>query len=269
MMWSALHFEFMRNAVLAGIIISILCGIIGTLIVVNRLVFMTGGIAHSAYGGIGIAIYTGIPPVFGAAIFSLIASLIMGAVTLKDRQRADTVIGVLWAVGMAIGIIFVDLSSGYNVDLMGYLFGSILAVPKEEICLSAIFTAIVIAGVCISYKELLAMSYDEEFGIIIGAPVRLLYFLLLSFTAISVVLAMRMVGLILVIALISIPPYISENFVSSLSKMMFLSCLFGIFFTLSGLYLSYCFNISPGASIILVSGTAFFMSYIKKLWKKK
>jgi len=146
-MWSALQFEFMKNALLSGVIISVLCGIIGTLIVVNRLVFMAGGIAHAAYGGVGLAIYTGIPPFIGASIFSFITSIVMGIVTIKDKHRADTVIGVLWAIGMAIGIIFSDLSSGYNVDLMGYLFGSILSVPKTEIYVAAIFTIMVIVGV--------------------------------------------------------------------------------------------------------------------------
>lgn len=268
-MWSALQFEFMRNAILSSIIISILCGIIGTLVVVNRLVFMAGGIAHAAYGGVGLAIYTGIPPFFGASIFSLITSIVMGVVTIKDKHRADTVIGVLWAIGMAIGIIFADLSSGYNVDLMGYLFGSILSVPRTEIYVAAIFTIMVIAGVYISYKELIAVSYDEEFSFVVGIPVRLLYFLLLIFTSLSVVIAMRMVGLILVIALLSIPPYIAENYTNSLAQMMTLSCLLGIFFTILGLWLSYYLNISPGASIILVSGTGFLISYVIRIFEKR
>ncbi len=268
-MWSALQFEFMRNAILAGIIISILCGIIGTLVVVNRLVFMTGGIAHSAYGGVGLGIYTGISPFLGASIFSVLNAIIMGAVTVKDRSRADTVIGVLWAIGMATGIIFVDLSHGYNVDLMSYLFGSILSVSKKEILISAIFTLLVITWVCLFYKELIAISYDEEFSYVIGIPVTPLYFLMLIFIAISVVIAMRMVGLILVIALISIPPYIAETCTYSLAQMMALSCLFAIFFTISGLWISYYFNISAGASIILVAGSGFFISYLLRVIEKK
>lgn len=267
-MWSALQFEFMRNAVLSGIIISILCGIIGTLVVVNRLVFMTGGIAHAAYGGVGLAVYAGISPFLGASIFSLITSIIIGVVTLREKSRADSVIGVLWATGMATGIILIDLSSGYNVDLMSYLFGSILSVPKGEILISAVFTGLVIAWVCFFYKELIAVSYDEEFSFVMGIPVRLFYFFILIFTGLSVVIAMRMVGLILVIALISIPPYIAENYTHSLSQMMVFSCLLGIFFTLSGLWISYYFNISPGASIILMGASGFFTSYLLKILKK-
>ena len=170
-MWSALQFEFMRNALLSGVIISILCGIIGTLVVVNRLVFMTGGIAHAAYGGVGLAIYMGVSPFLGASIFSVLTSILVGVFTIREKDRADTIIGVIWAIGMAIGIIFVDLSSGYNVDLLSYLFGSILSIPKFEIYISALFTGMVIIGVYFSYKELIAVSYDEEFSFVIGLPV--------------------------------------------------------------------------------------------------
>ena len=125
----ALQFTFMRNALLAGILVSIACGIIGTFVVVKRIVFISGGIAHAAYGGIGLGYYLKVNPVLGAIVFSVASALGMGAVQRKTRQRADTIIGVMWAIGMATGIIFVDLSEGYKVDLMSYLFGSILAVP--------------------------------------------------------------------------------------------------------------------------------------------
>ncbi len=267
-MWSVLQFEFMRNALLASIIISILCGIVGTLVVVNRLVFMTGGIAHSAYGGVGLGLYAGISPFLGAGIFAVLNAIIMGLVTLKDRDRADTVIGVLWAVGMAIGIIFVHLSHGYNVNLMSYLFGSIVSVSKKEIYISTIFMILLIGWVYLFYKELLAISYDEEFSYVIGIPVTPLYFLTLIFTAISVIIAMRMVGLILVIALMSIPPYIAENYTNSLAQMMVLSSLFSMFFSISGLLISYYLNIPAGASVILIAGAGFLLLYILRMLKK-
>lgn len=134
-MLEAFHMEFMRNALLAGFLTSIACGIIGTLVVVNRIVFISGGIAHAAYGGIGIAFYLGIPLLAGTTGFSLLISILMAMVTLKNKQRADTIIGVLWAVGMALGIILMDLTPGYHVDLMSYLFGSILAVPGSDLWL--------------------------------------------------------------------------------------------------------------------------------------
>ncbi len=259
-MWEALHFEFMRNALLAGILVSVSCGIIGTLVVVNRIVFISGGIAHAAYGGIGIAFYIGIPPALGAAIFSFLSSMIMGVASLKSRERVDAIIGVMWAVGMALGIILIDLTPGYNVDLMSYLFGSILTVGWSDIWFMVSLDLVTVLIALIFYKEFLAMSYDEEFSFVVGIPVKTLYFVLLGLIALSVVMIIRVVGLILVIALISIPPYIAEKYTTSLGKMMFLSSLLGMFFTTTGLWLSYSYNLTSGATIIMVAGLAFFVS---------
>ena len=259
-MWDALQFEFMRNALLAGVLVSISCGIIGTLVVVNRIVFITGGIAHAAYGGIGLAFYMGISPILGASLFSVLVSMIMGAISLKSKHRADTIIGVLWAVGMAIGIILIDLTPGYNVDLMSYLFGSILAVPKTDIWFMIPLDMVILLITFVFYKEFIAMSYDEEFSFVVGIPVRSLYFALLCMTALSVVMVIRVVGLILVIALMTIPPYIAEKYTRSLGKMMVLSSLLGILFTFVGLWLSYTYDFTSGATIILVAGAGFFLS---------
>jgi zinc transport system permease protein len=259
-MWEALQFEFMRNALLAGILVSVSCGIIGTLVVVNRIVFISGGIAHAAYGGIGIAFYTGIPPELGAALFSFVASMIMGVASLKSRERVDAIIGVMWALGMAIGIILIDLTPGYNVDLMSYLFGSILTVGRSDIWFMLSLVLVTFVVVLVFYKEFLAMSYDEEFSFVVGIPVKTLYFVLLGLIALSVVVIIRVVGIILVIALISIPPYIAEKYTRSLGKMMLLSSLLGMFFTITGLWLSFRYNLTSGATIILVAGLAFFVS---------
>jgi len=258
--WDVLQFEFMRNALVAGILVSITCGIIGTLVVVNRIVFISGGIAHAAYGGIGIAFYTGIPPSLGAALFSFLVSMIMGVASLKNKQRVDAIIGVMWAVGMALGIILIDLTPGYNVDLMSYLFGSILTVAETDLWLMLSLDMVILLVVLIFYKEFLAMSYDEEFSFVVGIPVKTLYFVLLGMIALSVVMIIRVVGLILVIALLSIPPYIAEKYTTSLGKMMTLSSLFGILFTLTGLWFSYRYNLTSGATIIMVAGLAFFIS---------
>lgn len=261
-MWEALQFEFMRNAVFAGVVVSIICGVLGTLIVVNRLVFLSGGIAHAAYGGIGIAIYSGISPYLGAGIFSLIMSTVMGLISLSNKERADTLIGIMWAVGMATGIIMIDLTPGYNVDVMGYLFGSIMSVTWKDILFMLILLSLVLFLVRLFYKEFLALSYDEEFASAVGVPVRALYLLLLSMIGLSVVIIIRIVGLILVIAFLTIPPYIAEKYTTTLSKMMVLSALLGILFSLMGLWLSYSFDITAGATIILIAGVAFFLSVL-------
>jgi zinc transport system permease protein len=257
----------MRNALLAGILVSISCGIIGTLIVVNRIVFISGGIAHSAYGGIGLAFYTGISPTLGAGLFSVAVAIIMGAISVENKHRADTLIGVLWAVGMGIGIILIDLTPGYNVDLMSYLFGSILSVPRADIWFMIPLDIVILLTVLVLYKEFIALSYDEEFAFVVGIPVKTLYFVLLCMTALSIVMIIRVVGLILVIALLSIPPYIAEKYTSSLGKMMVLSSLLGILFTLSGLWLSYNYDLTSGATIIMVAGVSFFISQVIDLLK--
>lgn len=205
-MLEALQFEFMRNALMAGVLASIICGIMGTLVVVNRIVFLSGGIAHAAYGGIGIAFYFGWPYLVGTIGFSLVAAMVMAAVSLRSKHRADTIIGVIWAVGMACGIILLDLTPGYNVDLMSYLFGSILTVPASDLWIMLIAGVVISGLVIFYYKDLLAMSYDEEFARIRGVPVRALYFLLIGMLAVTVVMVIQVVGLILVIALLTIPP---------------------------------------------------------------
>jgi zinc transport system permease protein len=258
--WDVLQFEFMRNALMAGILVSVTCGIIGTLVVVNRIVFISGGIAHAAYGGIGLAFYMGFPPFLGAALFSFAVSMVMGIASLKDKKRVDAIIGVMWAVGMALGIILIDLTPGYNVDLMSYLFGSILTVTTSDVWFILALNTVVFLVVLVFYKEFLAMSYDEEFSFVVGIPVKTLYFTLLGMIALSVVMIIKIVGLILVIALISIPPYIAEKYTTSLGKMMILSSLLGIFFTVTGLWLSYRYNLTSGATIILVAGLGFFIS---------
>ena len=263
-MIEALQFGFMRNALMAGLLVSIACGIVGTFVVINRIVFISGGIAHAAYGGIGLGYFCKFDPVLGAIAFSLAAALGMGAVHRKTRQRADTVIGVMWAIGMAIGIIFVDMSAGYKVDLMSYLFGSILAVPSSDLLIMVILDVTIIALVALFYKELLAISFDETFATVENVPVDAIYVLLLAMIALTVVMMMRVVGLIMVIALLTMPAAISGQFVKDMKKMMVLASILGVIFTTTGLWLSYFLNLTSGATIILVSGVAYLLSIAVK-----
>jgi len=259
-MIEALQFEFMQNALAAGILTSIACGIIGTLIVVNRLVFLSGGIAHSAYGGIGLAFFFGWPYMVGAIGFALFSAMVMAAVSLKSKHRADTIIGVMWAMGMACGILLLDITPGYNVDLMSYLFGSILSVPKSDLITMAVIGVFSLGLIVFFYQDILTMSYDEEFAQIRGIPVKRLYFMLIGIVAVTVVMVVQVVGLILVIALLTIPPFIAEKYTKSLINMMIVSCFLGMFFTTGGLWLSYTFDMTSGAAIIFLAGIVFFLS---------
>ena len=255
----ALQYGFMQRALVAGLLVAIACGIIGTFVVVNRIVFISGGIAHAAYGGIGMGYFFGFNPVYGAVAFSVLAAITMGLVQRKTRERADTLIGVMWAVGMAVGIIFVDRTQGYKVDLMSFLFGSILAVPAADIIAMVLLDVIVIGVVVLFYKELLALSFDETFATVQGIPVDAIYLLLLCMIALTVVMMMRVVGLIMVIALLTMPAAVSGMFVRDIKRMMVLSCVLGIVFITLGLWLSYAWNLTSGASIIMVSAAAYLV----------
>ena len=261
-MIEALQFEFMRNALVAGLLASVICGIMGTLVVVNRIVFLSGGIAHAAYGGIGLAFFFGWPYLLGTVGFALAAAMLMAAISIKFKHRADTIIGVIWAIGMAFGIILIDLTPGYNVDLMSYLFGSILTVPKSDLWIMLAMGILITILVMYYYKDLLALSYDEEFARIRGVPVRGLYFALIGMLAVTIVLVIQVVGLILVIALLTIPPFIAEKYAKSLFQMMIVSSILGVVFTVSGLWISYTYNLTAGASIIMVSGIVFLISLV-------
>lgn len=252
-MLEVLQYDFIQNALIAGILISIAAGIIGSLVVVNKITFLTGGIAHSSYGGIGLAIYLGIPVLFGATIFAVITAIIIAIITIKNRNRIDSIIGMMWASGMAIGIVFVDLTPGYNVDLMSYLFGSIIAVSKDDILYMSFLDLFIISVIVFFYKEILAVSYDSEFASLRGINVKFFYTLILVLAGLCVVAAIKAVGLILVIALLTIPTYLAESFASKLSSMMIISSILATIFTILGLVVSYMYDISSGASIIIVA----------------
>lgn len=255
-----LEYTFMQHALLAGLLAAVACGIIGVYVVVKRMVFISGGISHASFGGIGLGYYLGINPVLGALFFTVASALSMGVVTRRTRLAEDTAIGILWAMGMALGIIFIGLTPGYAPDLFGYLFGSILTVPSSDLITMLILDIAIIATVFLLYKEFLALSFDEEFGTAAGVPTEPLYLILLCLIALTVVVLIKVVGIILVIALLTIPAAMARQFTHSLKRMMLFSILFGVVFTTGGLWLSYELDLASGATIILVSGALFLAS---------
>jgi len=268
-MIEAFSLEFMQNALFAGILASIACGMIGSLVVVNRQVFLAGGIAHSAYGGIGLAFFLGLPVLPTTLGFTLVAAGIMAAITLKKPQQSDTVIGVLWAAGMATGIILLDITPGYNVDLMSYLFGSILTVPRHDLWIMLVLIAVIALIITLFYRQFLLLSFEPEFARTQGVPVPLLHFIQLAMVAVSVVMIIQVVGLILVIALLSIPPYLAGQRARSLFSMMLMASLWSMVFCTSGLILSYQFDLTTGATIIAVATVTFFIVLAgRALWSK-
>jgi zinc transport system permease protein len=251
---------FLQNAVLAGILASIGCGIVGTYVVVKRIGFLAGGIAHAVLGGMGIAYYLGRDPVSGALVAAVFAAIVIGWIHLRWHQQEDTLIGALWAAGMAVGVIFISRTPGYTADLMSYLFGNILMVPRSELAFMAGLDVVIIAIVLLFYKHFQAIAFDEEYSRLRGLPVDFVYLLLLCMVAVTVVLLIQVVGLILVIALLVLPAAVASQYVGSLGRIMVLAVALGILFTGGGLSLSYGPDLPAGATIILLAVGVYMVS---------
>ena len=266
-LYDMLRYPFAQNALLASLLASLACGIMGTFVVHNRLTFLAGGASHAAYGGIGAALYFQWPLLPCTLLFSLLATLLMGMICLRRESAGedgspDAVIGVLWAAGMAVGIILVELTPGYAGELMGFLFGSILAVSAEDLAVMAAFDGILLLLLACFHQGLWAITLDREFARARGLPVNVLYLLLVGLTAVAVVMLIRIVGLILVLALISIPAILAARVCRSLYVSMFLAAVLSLLFCLGGLVLSWSTNISSGASIIAVAALWYFLAQI-------
>lgn len=263
-----LQYEFMQNALYASLLIALCCGIIGSLCVVNRMVFLAGGLAHGAYGGVGIAIFFGLPILLGASIFALALALLLSYFAFYGN-RSDALIGVIWALGMALGILFIDLTPGYSQDFMSYLFGSITAISREDLYWALGYDVVLIVFVGLYYREIVGISYDASFSKLKRLFTFLLLSAILSLIALGIMISMQMVGLILIIALMSIPAYIAEKIASSLLEMFYWASFFALLFILFGVLLSYFFDLPAGAAIVLVASLFFFSSMLVQfLWRR-
>lgn len=261
--WEALtNHTFLQNALMGGILASLGCGVMGSFVVVKRIGFLAGGIAHTVLGGMGIAYYLGKNPLLGALAAALLAALLIGWVSLRWREREDTLISALWSVGMAAGLVFISRAPGYNVDLMSYLFGNILMVSQQQIYLMAAVDGVIILIVALFYKQFLAVSFDAEFARLRGVPATFFYLLLLCMVALTVVLLIQVVGLILVIALLVLPAAIAGQYMRSLAGMMLLAVVLGGLFTSTGLAISYEPNLPAGPTIVLVTGGIYLLSTV-------
>ena len=261
--------SFMQNAIAGGILASVACGAIGSYVVVKKIGYLAGGIAHAVLGGMGIAYYLGRSPIEGALVSAIVFAFILGWVSLRMQQQEDTIIGALWAGGMAVGILFISQTPGYNVDLMSFLFGNILMIASEDLYWIAGLDLIILVIVFLFYKQFIAVSFDEEFARLRGIPVERFYLLFLSLVALTVVILIQIVGLILVIALLTLPAAIAGLYVRSLSLMMILAALFGMIFTTGGLAISYQPDLPPGPTIILLAGAFYLVSLILNRIKRK
>ncbi len=261
--------EFLRNALWASLLASVACGAIGSFVVVRRITYIAGGIAHCVLGGMGAALYlrsvhgvTWLHPLIGAVVAAMAAALLIGLVTLKAREREDTVIGALWAIGMALGILFISQTPGYDEDLMSYLFGNILFVSDSDIILLLVLDGIILIGGFLFYNQFLAICFDEEFTRLRGVKVDLFYLFLLILTALTVVLLTTVVGIVMVIALLTLPAATAGQFTRSMGQMIWVAMLLSLLFSFGGLVISYGPSLPPGATIILLAGAGYLMASI-------
>ncbi len=254
--------DFMQNAFLAAILVAAACGVVGSYVVVNRIAGTAGGVAHASFGGIGLACFCGFSPLLGALGVALVCAFAMGYLTWKRRERSDTLINVIWAGGMAAGVILTDLTPGYSGDLTSFLFGSILTVSRELLLGMFFLTAAILFLSAVFFRPFLAVSHDPEFARVRGVPVLGLYMLLMAMVACTVVMAVQTVGLILVIALLTIPAYVAEGHSKSLKRMMFLSCALSEILSLAGLFLAYLLNFTVGPTIILMSVALYVVNWV-------
>jgi len=260
---------FLQYALLTGFLASIACGVIGSYVVTRRITYIAGGIAHSVLAGLGAARYCQVVfhwgwfhPLYGAVMAALVSALIIGLVSIYAREREDTVIGAVWAIGMAIGILFIYKTPGYNENLMSYLFGNILMVSADDLWLIAGLDSLIIVIGVLFYNQLLAVCFDEEFARLRGIWVEFYYLLLLCLTALTVVLLVSVVGIVLVIALMTLPVAVAGVFAKRLWQMMVFSAVFTVMFTTAGLAFSYGPDIPAGATTIVIAGMAYLLTFI-------
>ncbi len=263
-MLSMLAYAFIRNALYAGVLASVIFGIIGTFVVVKRIVFISGGISHASFGGVGMAYYLGLNTLFGAAIFAVISALGVGIVGKKKMQREDTAIGMVWALGMALGAFFMSITPGYLPAMSSVLFGNILMIRMIDIHLMAVLTLVITVTVILLYPRIQGASFDEEFSKVVGVKTSSLYLFMLVLVALSIVVLIKFVGIVLLIAMLAIPASISGEFTEDMSWMMVYSTLLSFVFVISGLYMSVIWDLPTGPTIVIVAGACFGVVMIGK-----
>ena len=271
-----LRYPFLQYALLTGVLASIACGIVGSFITVRRISYIAGAITHSILGGMGVARYLQrkvglefITPLHGALVAALLAAVIIGLVTLYGKQREDTVLSAVWAIGMAVGVIFIARTPGYNDDLMSYLFGNILLVRREDLLLIAALDVVVLATSFLFYYRLEAVCFDEEFARLRGVRVELYYILLLCITALTTVILTQVVGIVLVVALLSLPAATAARMTARLWHTMIVASILTGLCMVGGLALSYRPNLPAGATIILLTGAVYLVVLILRPGRRR
>ncbi|MCT4687579.1 metal ABC transporter permease [Vallitalea sp.] len=257
-------YGFMQNAIVSIILASIVCGIIGTIVVEKKLVMMSGGIAHASFGGIGLGFLLGFEPIIGGLLFAIISAVAIVSIKRKTNTTSDTIIGMLWSLGMALGILFISLTPGYPPDMTTYLFGDILTVSVKDIYLMVILTLFILISSFALFNYIKSYLFDEVFLRSKGVNTTFLEYFLFILIALSIVILIKVVGIILVITLLTVPPAISKLITYNFNIIILLSSIMGIILCFLGLVFSYYFNIPSGATIIILSSVAYLITALIK-----
>ena len=248
-----LQYTFFQHALLGSLLASIACGLVGTYIVTRRLVFISGGLTHASFGGIGLGLYTGIPPILSAAVFAVLSAFGVEWLSKRKDMREDSAIAVFWTLGMALGIMFTFLSPGFAPDLSAYLFGNILTITAGDIALLGMLSVVLAVFFGLYLRPIVSIAFDREFARSQGLPVAFFEYTLMMFIALTIVACLRMVGIVLVISLLTIPQMTANLFSHRFHRIIWLSIGIGYLSCLGGLLLSFYLNVPSGASIIFFS----------------
>lgn len=267
-MLQLLSFDFIQNALIASVLLSVVTGLIGTYIVSRRQVFLSGGITHASFGGIGIAWFFGVNPIVGASLFAVATSLGLEHISRKDTIREDSAIGILWSFGMAIGILFIFLTPGYAPNLMSYLFGSILTISATDITLLAILASISVLFFILFYHPILFFTFDRNYATTQHAPVKFIGYTLSVLVSLAIVFSIRAVGIVLLLSILTIPANIANQITQRFNRIILLSTLISFIGILAGIGVSYGLNVPSGATIILTLIILYAITYGIKTVKK-
>lgn len=246
------QYKFLMNAFFASVLSGLVCGIIGTYVVARRTVFLSGGITHASFGGIGIAYYLGANPIAGAAVFAILSAVGIEWVSGRGKMREDSAIGIMWSVGMAVGIIFIYLTPGYVPNLMSFLFGNILTVTSGDLTALGILAAVVVVVFALAWRPIVYVAFDRQFARSRGVPVNMISYLMSVLVALAIVFSIKTVGIVLLISLLTLPAVIANSLTKSYRRIMILAVAFGMAGNLLGLVVSYYLNVPAGATTIFV-----------------
>lgn len=264
-MTEILNYGFMQRALVAGIAMAMFCGMISVFIILRRVSFLGSGISHAAFGGVAIGFFLGINPTLSALVYCIIIAFAINSISEKGRLAEDTAIGIFFSTSMALGILLISLSKSYTTDLFGYLFGSIIAISDQEVYIASGLAITLILIFSIILKDLLYITFNEELSILNSIPVRFIKSLFLISIAVAIVIGIKIVGVILVSALLVIPGAIARLLTRGFYWMIIISVLSAVISTISGLFVSYIYDLAPGGTIVLILSTMFFVAFIRNL----